>query len=142
VNSALLLIPDSRLALWCAMALVATGRQFVYSTFFAQLQHLATPNTYGVLAGVANLYVASTGLLQPSLVTLATKTCAGWGEFSFAPVNLIMITLMLLLLTQPLRCWRDPQPQVAPKLPTPSAASMNADLLGSASTLRVSLLHA
>jgi MFS family permease len=147
-NNVLLLLPNSRVALWGAMALVAVGRQFVYSTFFAQLQRFASPNAYGLMAGVANLCVASTGVLQPLLVNLSTQVCAGLGLFSFAPVNLIMIALVLLLFTQPLRCWRDRPPQPPEQIEPPVASSIPPHFVGvdvvwrgSPSTLKVALLR-
>jgi len=152
----LLLLPRrSRASLWAAMALVATGRQFVYSTFFAHLQRLASPTTYGVLAGIANLCVAATGALQPLLVGLATCEGALGDACGFGLVNILLVLLTLLLFTQPLRCWHDdhddkddqddhpPPPPKPPPLAAAPAGSMlpnEAIERGNPSTLRVALL--
>ena len=82
------------------------GRQFVYSTFFAQLQRAAGPN-YGKLAGVGNLLVASTALLQLGLVWATARVAGRWGVLEYAPANGVFALLTLGLLSQPLRCWRE-----------------------------------
>ena len=107
INSVLFIVPNSRPCLLGAMCCVAIGRQFVYSTFFEMLQRFSSPSVFGMLAGIANMCVAATGVMQPSLVSMSTDTFADWGLYSFAPVNLLMIGLVLFLSTQPLPCWQD-----------------------------------
>ena len=101
------MIPNSSVALSGAIALVAVGRQFAYSTFFAQLQRTAGPN-YGKLAGAANLCVATAGLLQPALVALSSADAEDEpGTRSFGTANAILLVLVLALFSQPLPCWQD-----------------------------------
>ena len=194
LNSSLLLVPHSRPALLGAMCCVAVGRQFVYSTFFSELQRLASPRTYGTLAGsspcprirmprvcadlmpaahcppraarfeltartatapplplgLANLCVAATGLLLSPLSSLSTSTLAPWGEYAFAPANLLMMLLVLLLFTQPLSCWREARRArtsdgptfvaVARGAPSPLAPASVLERGAPNSSLRVSLL--
>jgi len=118
----LLLVPRSTATLCAAMALVAVGRQFVYSTFFASLHRIAGPNSYGLLAGLGNLCVAATGALQPVLTSLSTDYFAPWGLYAFAPVNLLMIAFELLLLTQPLACWQERAAKAAPAAQSPAVS--------------------
>ena len=115
INNALLIPPNCPLTLILSMCCVAVGRQFVYSTFFAQLQRSSSPSTFGTLAGIANLFVALSGLCLSPLATLAT-TFESWGLYSYAPANLIVIALMLPLFTQPLSCWKDPASSLNEKL--------------------------
>jgi len=115
LNSSLILVPESPSTLMGAIGCIAVGRQFVYSTFFAQLQRSSSPSTFGTLAGIANLFVALSGLCLSPLATLAT-TFESWGLYSYAPANLIVIALMLPLFTQPLSCWKDPASSLNEKL--------------------------
>jgi len=141
INHALLLVPQSRVTLLAAMCFVAVGRQFVYSTFFSSLQEHATPSTYGMLAGVANLFVATTGVLQPALVALSTERFASWGLYAFAPANVLMVSLVLLLFSQPLPFWAEGADRPA-TADTPQVLQERApgDRGPGASTLTVALL--
>lgn len=136
--NALLMLPFAW-SLILGSLLVSVGRQFVYSTFFDQLQRTAGPN-YGKLAGLANLCVASTGLLQPLLVGAANTLGDNWGVLRFAPSNMFTLALMILLLTQPMGCWKDSEVRpvssvdnLTAGLPPPDESQMT--------SLRVSLLH-
>lgn len=135
----LLMVPHSPAALAAGIGLVAVGRQFVYSTFFARLQRTAGPH-YGKLAGAANLCVAATGALQPVLLDLAPDTSAD--GLRFAKANALLLLLVLALFTQPLRCWED-GPLAARSVPlaaAPTASPLAAG--GPLATLRVALLPA
>ena len=140
--TALLMIPGSDTTLTAAIGLVAVGRQFVYSTFFAQLQRTAGQN-YGKLAGAANLCVASFGVLQPVLVAACGDSKAG--ALRFAPANGVFLAFGLLLLTQPSSCWKDKQqePVAAAEAASSSMPGLNLGdekgLLG-LGKLRVALL--
>ena len=132
------MVPDSSLALHAAIGLVAVGRQFVYSTFFATLQRSCHPSHYGKLAGTANLCVAAFGAFQPTLVAISSDTSEG--ALQFIRANGLFLLLCLALLTQPLRCWHDTEDKAAGKL-TP-AAEPPQESAGSKplATLRVALL--
>jgi len=112
--NALLMLPFAW-SLILGSLLVSVGRQFVYSTFFDQLQRTAGPN-YGKLAG------------------------DDWGVLRFAPSNMFTLALMILLLTQPMGCWKDSEVRpvssvdnLTAGLPPPDESQMT--------SLRVSLLH-
>jgi len=137
--TALLMVPASPAAFVGAIALVAVGRQFVYSTFFAQLQRTAGPN-YGTLAGIANLCVAAAGAAQPALVQ------ASMGTQHFVPTNGLFLLLVVALLSQPLPFWEAPPAEqrdeksaalLAAVHPEPPAGERGAPL----STLRVALIE-
>ena len=142
INNALLIPPNCPLTLILSMCCVAVGRQFVYSTFFAQLQRIASPVTYGTLAALANICVAATGLFLSPLSTLSTSTFKPWGLYAFTPANLIMISLVCLLLTQPLACWKERASVATASRTAPPPHSADAEMArgAGASALRVSLL--
>ena len=148
LTNTLLLMPLSRHALIAAMCCVAVGRQFVYSTFFSELQRpdISSPATYGTLAGIANVWVAVSGVLLAPLGSLSTGRFASLGLYAFAPANGLMIVFSLLLCTQPLGCWKARRSEVrdggdaAQATPAKEAHSTMERGPG-ASSLRVALLQ-
>ena len=144
VCTILLMIPNSSVALSGAIALVAVGRQFAYSTFFAQLQRTAGPN-YGKLAGAANLCVALAGMLQPVLVALSSTDAEEESAArSFGTANAILLVLVLALFSQPLPCWQDGTSRVAggggSGIRSGKASRTTSLEAGGLATLRVALL--
>uniref|UniRef100_A0A7S0IKT0 Uncharacterized protein n=1 Tax=Calcidiscus leptoporus TaxID=127549 RepID=A0A7S0IKT0_9EUKA len=120
----------SDIALLVDVGLVAVGRQFVYSTLFASLQR-STGANFGRLAGLANLAVAFTALLQAALINVS-EACArsGWGVWTFAPANAAFLTLTALLCMQPICCTRVPAPDRRVLPATASSKSLQVALLG------------